>query len=194
MAVQYTLESTVVQQETGRAADVLFVPAEGLHIAGVPAGDDPFVALGLVRGVPITSVEDLEDVFFASLSGRVVPFDAGSFGRWRPRREGRSDSAPAVFAHQLATSDIVPVSSSPIRGTSLAKLLAHGSACTVSAAEAITYDPLRGLAVLVVSEVGIAAAQIIQAVGATAVVAIKWHMRRRLGIPPDWLPPEDRPR
>ena len=43
--------------------------------------------LGLIPGVRIPDVEGMKDVFFASLNGRYVPFDPGSFGRWRPQRQ-----------------------------------------------------------------------------------------------------------
>lgn len=194
MAVQYMLEATVLQRETGRAADLLFLPRDGLEAYGFGAADDPVPDLGLARGVPIPDPEGVEDVFFASMSGRYVPFDDGSFGRWRPQRLARASSLEAAFAHQLATAELVPVSSSPISGTSLVRLMTQGTAWTASAAEAITHDPLRGLAVLVVSEIGITVAQLAGAARSTAVIAVKWRMRERFGIPPDWVPPEDRPK
>ena len=187
------LESTVVQQDTDRAASLLFLPSDALGLLGLDATANAIPGLGVVRGVQIPSSEGIEDVFFASMSGRYVPFDEGSFDRWRPQRQSRATSYEAAFAHQLATSELVPVTSSPIRGTSLVKLMTHGTAWTVSTAEGIAHDPLRGLAVLVVSEIGITVAQIAGAARSTAVVAVKWRMRQRLGIPPDWIPPEDRP-
>jgi hypothetical protein len=71
--------------------------------------------------------------------------------------------------------------------------MTHGTAWTASVAEGIVHDPPRGLAVLVISEASITVAQVAGAVRSTAVVAVKWRMRQRLGIPPDWVPPEDRP-
>ncbi len=97
-----------------------------------------------------------------------------------------------MFAEQLAMTEVVPVPGS-IRGTTLARLVTQGSAWTVSVGEGITHDPLRGLAVLVASEVGITIAQLAGAFRSTGVVWVKWKMRQRLGIPPNWLPPEDRP-
>ena len=186
------LESTVVQRETGRAAELLFLPREGLELYGFGPAEDPVHDLGLARGVQIPDPEGIEDVFFASMSGRFVPFDDGSFERWRPQRQARAASPEAVFAHQLATTELVPATSSPISGTSLVKLMTQGTAWTASAAEAITHDPLRGLAVLILSEIGITVAQLAGAARSTAVIAVKWRMRERYGIPPDWVPPEDR--
>lgn len=187
--LQYTLESTVVQQETGRAAGIVFVPTKALMFSFGPDALSPSLLtenLGLLPGVQIPDVEGLKDVFFASLSGRYVPFDPGSFDRWRPQRQAAANSAEAIFADQLVTSDVVPVTGS-IRGTSLAKLAAQGSAVTVSGAETITHDPLRGLAVLVIAEVGISVAQLLGAATSTACIALKFHLRKRLGIPPDWV-------
>lgn len=193
MAVQYMLEATVVQRETERAAALLFLPIDGLALLGLDAGVDAIRGLGVLPGVQIPTPEGIEDVFFASMSGRYVPFDEGSFDRWRPQRLDRSSSYEAGFAHQLATSELVPVASSPIRGTSLVNLMTHGTAWTVSTVEGLAHDPLRGLAVLIVSEIGITVAQIVGAARSTAVIAVKWRMRQRLGIPADWVPPEDRP-
>jgi hypothetical protein len=191
--LQYMLESTVVQRETDRAASLLFLPNDALGLLGLDPSPNAIPGLGVVRGVQIPSPEGLEDVFFASMSGRYVPFDEGSFERWRPQRESRSTSYEAAFAHQLATSELVAVTSSPIRGTSLVNLMTQGTAWTVSVAEGLAHDPLRGLAVLVVSEIGITIAQVVGAARSTAVIAVKWRMRQRLGIPADWVPPEDRP-
>ena len=193
VALQYMLESTVVQRETDRAASLLFLPSDALGLLGLDPTPDAISSLGVVRGVQIPTPAGIEDVFFASMSGRYVPFDEGSFERWRPQRQGRSTSYDAAFARQLATSELVAVTSSPIRGVSLVNLMSQGTAWTVSVAEAVVHDPLRGLAVLVVSEIGITVAQIVGAVRSTAVIAVKWRMRQRLGIPPDWVPPEDRP-
>lgn len=193
MALQYMLESTVVQRETDRAASMLFLPAAALELLGLDPTPDAIPGLGVVRGVQIPSPDGIEDVFFASMSGRYVPFDEDSFERWAPQRRSGSKPYDAAFAHQLATGEMVPVLSSPIRGSSLVRLMTHGTAWTVSVAEGIAHDPLRGLAVLVVSEIGITVAQIVGAARSTAVIAVKWRMRQRLGIPPDWVPPEDRP-
>jgi hypothetical protein len=193
MALQYMLESTVVQRETGRAASLLFLPSDALGLLGLDASPNALPGLGVAPGVQIPSPEGIEDVFFASMSGRYVPFDEGSFDRWRPQRRSRSGSVDAAFAHQLATGELVPIASSPIRGASLVTLMTQGTAWTVSVAEGIAQDPLRGLAVLVVSEIGITVAQIVGAARSTAVIAVKWRMRQRLGIPADWVPPEDRP-
>jgi hypothetical protein len=149
MALQLLLETTIVQRETRSSVAILFVPSEALQAADMHSDDAP-AALGLSLGVPVTSAPELQDVMYASLSGRVVPFDQGSFDRWRPQRLEQSGSPRSAFAEQLVVNDLVPVASSPIRGTSLAHLLAQGSAWTASAAEAITHDPIHGLGVLVV--------------------------------------------
>lgn len=91
----------------------------------------------------------------------------------RPQRQRRSTPYEASFAHQLATGELVAITSSPIRGMSLVRLMLQGTAWTVSVAEAVVHDPLRGLAVLVVSEIGIIVAQIVGAARSTAVIAVK---------------------
>jgi len=67
------LESTVVQQETRQAADIVFVPNEALSLAiGVPPSPSGLLLeLGLVAGVPIQTADDMKDVFFASMTGLV---------------------------------------------------------------------------------------------------------------------------
>jgi len=190
--LQYALESIVVQQETGRAADIVTVPTEALAFAfGDKTARGVVQELGLQPTVPIPDAEGLKDVFFASMSGRVVPFDEGSFARWRLQREARRESPEANFADQLVTREVVPVAGS-IHGTSLTTLFSQGGAWTVSVVEGITHDPLRGLAVLVVAEAGITVAQLAGAARSTAVIWLKYRMRQRLGIPLDWVPPEDR--
>jgi hypothetical protein len=92
-------------------------------------------------GVPVTTPEEIQDVLFASLAGRVYPFDEGSFDRWRPQRLASGGSPDSVFAKQLATQDLVLVSSSPIRGASLTTLVAQGTAWTVSGADMLFHGP-----------------------------------------------------
>ncbi len=126
-----------MQRETDRSASLLFLPRDALGLLDLESNADAISGLGVVRGVEIPSPEGIEDVFFASMSGRYVPFDEGSFDRWRPQRQGRATSYEAAFAHELATSELVPVTSSPIRGTSLASFMTHGTAWTVSVAEGL---------------------------------------------------------
>lgn len=109
--------------------------------------------MGLQPGVSVETTEEIQDVLFASLAGRLYPFDEGSFERWRPQRLASRGSADGVFAEQLATQDLVPVSSSPIRGASLTTLVAQGTAWTVSGADMLFHSPLQGLGLLVLSEV-----------------------------------------
>ncbi|HXQ00333.1 MAG TPA: hypothetical protein VN845_09770 [Solirubrobacteraceae bacterium] len=128
MAQTLTLETTVVQRETHRSVEIVFAPAESLRLVGVRTPIDMAEILGLRPGVPVRTPEEIQDLLFASLAGRVYPFDEGSFDRWRPQRLASRGSADALFAEQLATNDLVPVSSSPIRCASLTTLVTQGSA------------------------------------------------------------------
>ena len=168
------------------------MPAESLLPLGVQEPFDLAGALGLQLGVAVRTPDELQDLLFASLSGRVVPFDDGSFDRWRPQRRSAGRSADAVFAEQLAINELVPVSSSPIHGTSLTTLVAQGSAWTLSGADMLIHSPLHGLGLLVVSEIGLTVAAVARAGRETLVIAVKYRLRDRLGLPPDWMPPEDR--
>ncbi len=192
MAQTLTLETAVVQLETRRAADILFVPAESLRLVNVRTLVDVTEVFGLRPGVPVSTPDEVQDLLFASLAGRVYPFDEGSFDRWRPQRTAFRGSLDAVFADQLATKDLVPVSSSPIRGASLTTLVAQGAAWTISGADMVFHSQLQGLGLLVLSEVGLTVAAVARAGRETLVVAIKYRLRQRLGIPLDWVPPEDR--
>lgn len=186
MALQYMLQATVVQRETRRSAEFLFVPAAALTAAGLGDPQGPALEmLGLEPGVRIRAPDELQDVFFASLSGRVVPFDEGSFDRWRPQRLGRAGSEAAVFAEQLTFDELVPVASSPIRGRSMAQLVAEGTAWTAAAAEGMVHDPLHGLAVLVAAEVGITVTQVAGAVRRPLVAWVERRMRDALHLPPE---------
>ena len=192
MAQTLTLETTVIQRETRRTAEILFVPADTLRLADLQAPFDAAEIVGLQPGVPVTTQDEIQDVLFASLAGRVYPFDEGSFDRWRPQRLASSGSADAAFAEQLATQKLVPVSSSPICGASLTTLVAQGTAWTVSGADMLFHSPLQGLGLLVLSEVGLTVAAVSRGARETLVIAVKYRLRERLGIPPDWMPPEDR--
>jgi hypothetical protein len=155
------------------------IPGAGSRVTGLPLQ------------VPVRSSDEIQDLFFASLSGRTYAFDEDSFDRWRPQRLSQSDSLNAVFARQLATEDLVPVSSSPIRGASPVALLAQGSAWAVSGADMLFHDPLQGLGLLVASEVGLTIIAVSRASRQTLAIAAKYHLRKILGVPPDWMPPED---
>lgn len=193
MAQTLMLENTVVQRETRRTADIIFVPAATFELAGVLTPVDAFELLELQPGAPVETPDEVQDLLFASLAGRVYPFDAGSFDRWRPQRMAVQGSADAVFAQQLATSDLVPVSSSPIHGVSLTTLVAQGSAWAVSGADMVFHSPLQGLGLLVVAELGLTVAAVSRAARETLAVAVKYRLRERLGVPVDWEPPENRP-
>ncbi|MGH2831463.1 MAG: hypothetical protein ACRDK2_01705 [Solirubrobacteraceae bacterium] len=54
------------------------------------------------------------------------------------------------------------------------------------------HDPLQGLGLLALSEIGLTVAAVSRAARETLVVAVKYRLRERWGIPPDWVPPEDR--
>jgi hypothetical protein len=192
MAQTLTLETTVVQRETRRTAEILFMPAESLRLVGIRTPDDIAETLGVRPGVPVRTPDEIQDLLFASLAGRVYPFDQGSFDRWRPQRLSPRGSADAVFAEQLATNDLVPVSSSPIRGVSLTSLVAQGSAWGVSGADMVFHSPIQGLGLLVLSEIGLTVAAVSRGARETLVIAVKYRLRERLGIPHDWVPPEDR--
>ncbi len=191
MAQTLTLETTVIQRETRRTAEILFIPKETLRLADLQAPRAAEI-VGLQPGVPVRTEEEIQDVLFASLAGRISPFDADSFDRWRPQRLALSGSDDAVFAEQLATQKLVPVSSSPIRGASLTTLVGQGTAWTVSGADMLFHSPLQGLGLLVLSEVGWTVAAVSRGARETFVIAVKYRLRERLGIPPDWIPPEDR--
>jgi hypothetical protein len=192
MAQTLTLESTVIQRGTGQTAEVLFVPAATLELAEIASPDEAGRVLGLPLGVPIRTSDEVEDLLFASLAGRVYPFGEGSFERWRPQRLERPGAPEAVFAKQLATEDLVPVSSSPIHGASITTLIAQGSAWAVSGADMLFHDPWQGLGLLAASEIGLTIVAVSRGARQTLVIAAKYHLRRKLGVPPDWMPPEDR--
>src|SRR5438128_5319695 len=89
-AVPYFFETTVFEPDTGAEAGLLAIPAAVLRQVAPPDLGDPEalvdVVLGLRVGVPVPSPDDIPEVFFASLAGRVVPFDDFSFARWRAQR------------------------------------------------------------------------------------------------------------
>lgn len=88
-----------------------------------------------------------------------------------------------MFAEQLATQDLVPVSSSPIGGASLTTLVVQGTAWTVSCVDTLFHNPLQGLGLLLLSEVGMTVAAVSRAARETFVIAVKYRLRERLGIP-----------
>jgi hypothetical protein len=88
--------------------------------------------------------------------------------------------------------ELVPVSSSPIRGVSLTTVITQGTAWTVSGADALFHDPLQGLGLLALSEIGLTVAAVARGARETLVIAVKYRLRERFGIPLDWVPPEDR--
>lgn len=59
MAQTLTLETTVVQNETRRAAEIVFVPAEALQLIGIRTSADVTETLGVRLGVPVSTVDEV---------------------------------------------------------------------------------------------------------------------------------------
>jgi hypothetical protein len=97
----YFFETTVFEPTRGAEASLISVPAavlqkaapESAHLLGPPA--DLAELLGVQLGVQLQSSADLPEVFFASLAGRVVPFDQFSAERWRTQRLERASTPEA---------------------------------------------------------------------------------------------------
>jgi hypothetical protein len=197
MAFQ-VFETTIFNRNLGTAGEMLFVPADVLdEVLGRPWSTDAELApkelelLGIDVGLRVPDEDGLADVLYAALQGRIYSFGADSFETWRARR--RDDhSERASFAHELAFGERVPVTSSPLHTDSLARLFTRGSAWTAGGLSGMANDPLHALGLVVATEAGIVVVSIMGAVRASAVIAVKYHLRHIFGVPPDWLPPEDR--
>jgi hypothetical protein len=137
-------------------------------------------------GVPIRTPDDIPEVFFASLAGRVVPFDDFSFERWRAQRD--INDPRSQFAVELATMEFVAVEESPLNGTSLTSLATRGSAYTIGGWQAIGGHPWLGLGILVLGQFGFVVAQVVRGIGDEAYIATRYHMRRIFRVPPGWRP------
>jgi hypothetical protein len=153
MAQTLTLETTIVQQETGRVAHFLFVPEPVLARASVPL--EPIAvaeAIGVQLGSRVLDRDQAIDGVYAALWGRTDAFSV-SFPLWRQRRTAAPNSPESVFAAQLVTDDLVPVSSSPIRGASLGDLVGQGAAWIVTGF-GFAHSIADGIEMLVLTEFG----------------------------------------
>jgi hypothetical protein len=188
MAYQ-VFETSIFNRVIGAEAHMLFVPrdvaAEFESAARVP------MALGVRLGVRIPDAEGLVDVLYASAQGRVHTFDEGSFQRWRPRWQNDQDER-SRFAQEIVFGDRVPVQESPLQLDSLAHLLGRGEGYVADGAEWAYSHPVHALGVVVFVQGSILIASLGRAVRETIVIAAKYHLRRALGVPEDWTPPEDR--
>lgn len=189
MAYQ-VFETTVFDRELGTEARMLFVPrdvaAEVEPVSRLPSE----TVLGVRLGVRIPDPDGLVDVLYAALQGRVYTFDPESFGRWRQRWQA-DPSERSRFAQDLVFGERTPVSESPLRTESMAYLMERGEAYVAGGAEWVFDHPFDALGVVILAEGSILVASLGRAARQTVVIAAKYHLRRALGVPPDWIPPED---
>jgi hypothetical protein len=196
-ATPYVFETTVFEPTQGTEASLISVPAavlqrtvpESSYLLSAPA--DLADQLGVRLGVQLQSPADLPDVFFASLAGRVAPFDQFSAERWRTQRLERSSTPEAQFAVELATMEFVAVEESPLSGTSLTSLATRGVSYTIGGWDAISGHPFMGLGVLVIGQFGFVIAQVVRAFGDEAYIITRYHarrLRRVFHVPEDWNP------
>jgi hypothetical protein len=167
---------------------MLYVPkgvAVGLDQAAFPEG----TVLGVRLGIPIPDPEGLVDVLYASLQGRVYTFDPESFGRWRPRWQFER-TEESLFAQELALGDRVPVQESPLRLDSMASLADKGEAYVANGAEWALHHPLQALGLVIFSEGALLIVGLSRMTRRTIIAAAEYHLRRALGLPDDWFPPE----
>jgi hypothetical protein len=183
-------ETTIFNRVLGAEAQMLFVPEEVMREVepAVPAADS---LVGVRLGVRVPDPESLVDVLYASAQGRPTTFDPGSFGRWRPRWQGEL-SEESAFSQELVFGDRVPVSESPLRTESMEHLIARGEAWVANGADWAWVHPLHALGVVILVDGAVLVVALRRAVRETVVIAAKYHLRRVLGVPSDWLPPEDR--
>lgn len=124
-------ETTVFDPTTRAETGLLSIPAGVLREVGPPLGEvdsrEGFIAeyLGLQVGVRVPTPNIAE--VFASLAGRVVPFDDFAFERWRAQRLGRPDDPRARFAVELTHTEFVTIEESPLNGATLAQLASRGT-------------------------------------------------------------------
>jgi hypothetical protein len=190
-------ETTVFEPTRGAEASRISVPANVLRQATANADallNDPVLladALDVRLGVPLRTPDDVPEVFFASMAGRVTPFDQFSAERWRAQRLNRLDTPEAQFAIELATMEFVAIEESPLNGSSLTSLITRGAGYTIGGWEAMTGHPFMGLGVLIVGQFGFVIAQVTRAVGDEAYLIARYHarrLRRLFGVPEDWNP------
>lgn len=191
MAYQ-VFETTIFNSKIGMAAQMLFVPTDVVTRLGDlgPNTPDPIAVLGIRLGVEIPDADGLVDVLYASAQGRTYTFDANSFGTWRSRWQADS-SETSAFAQEVVFGDRTPVSESPLRTETMASLVGRGQAYVADGAEMALHHPFAALGVVVFAGGSILVVSLGRAVRETLVIAAKYHLRRALGVPPDWMPPED---
>src|SRR6266508_2638420 len=191
-AVPYFYETTVFEPQTGAEAGLLTVPAAVLRQVVSPDIGAPEAlvdqVLGLRVGVPVPSPDDLSDVFFASLAGRVASFDDFSFERWRSQRLEVADDPRARFAVELTQTEFVAVEESPLNGATLAQLAARGTAWTVGGVQVSIGHPWTGLGVVILGEFGLVFASVARGFRDEVYLATRYHLRRFFRVPPDWRP------
>lgn len=107
-----------------------------------------------------------------------------------PRWQGQQ-SEESLFAQELVFGQRTPVSQSPLRLESLASLMEEGDAWVANGAEWAIHHPLDALGLVVLWQGAILVVAVGRAARGTIVIAAKYHLRRALGVPVDWLPPED---
>jgi hypothetical protein len=190
MPLTQTFETTIYEPDLHVAADAFVLTRSAFDVIGAEPRDAVYV-LGLAPGIPVASPDQLPSVFFASMAGRVAPFDPGSFGRWE--RQMDPGDPRTGFARQLAFDDLLPVESSPLAKVSLASLAVRGPAWVIASSQAAAEHPFTALGVVVAGEFGAVVMGVVRGFGQSAAVAAKYHTRRLLKVPTDWVPPEDRP-
>jgi hypothetical protein len=190
--IGHFFETTVFEPQTGAEAGVLSIPVRALRNAGRSDVDEPEAlveeVLGLRVGVPIPTPDEISEVFFASLAGRVVGFDEFSFERWRAQRLERSGDPHAQFALELAQREFVTVEESPLSGATLSGLAARGGAWTVGGVQAVSGHPWTGLGVVILGEFGLVFASVARGFREEIYLATRYHLRRFFRVPPDWRP------
>lgn len=166
------------------------LPKQAFESLAGPSGDLTEV-LGLDLGVQVPTPDDLPAVLFASMSGRTASFDSGSFARWNRQMEPgdpRSD-----FARRMAFDPVLPIENSPIVKDSLAGLATRGPAWVIAGSQVWAERPVAALGIVVAGEFGAVVVGVVRGFGASAATAARYHTRRLLKVPEDWVPPEDRP-
>ena len=143
---------------------------------------------GLVAGPQIRDEQEAMDVIFASLAGRTYSFEPESFGAWRPQRLEEPNGLQANFARQLVTEELVPISASPIRGTSISALISQGVAWVGGGSVAVMDHPATGLAVFVLTEVGLTVQAVLRGHREALTMIAKHRTLERSGIPFTWGP------
>jgi len=181
-------ETSVFNRKLPADARMLFVPHD--VVATLERSEiNEEVVLGVRLGVAVPEAEGLVDVLFASLQGRVYTFDPESFGRWRPRWQGEH-TEESLFAEEPVFGDRVPVQRSPLQLDSMASLAAKGEAYVANGAEWAFHHPVQALGIVILSEGTLLIVGLSRMARRTIIAAAEYRLRRALGIPPDWFPPD----